>query len=58
MKDLPSYLLTPPSVPNHIYPALLGVDNENDLNQLDEIQFIDTQTGNVLHKVIPRDEKI
>ena len=43
---------------SHIYPALLGVDNDNDLNQLDEIQFIDTQTGNVLHKVTPRDEKV
>ena len=43
---------------NHIYPALLGVDNEHDLNQFDEIQFIDTQTGNVLHKVTPRDEKV
>lgn len=43
---------------SHIYPALLGVDNESDLNQLGEIQFIDTQTGNVVHKVTPRDEKV
>jgi len=43
---------------NHIYPALLGVDNKNDLNKLDEIQFIDTHTGNILHKVTPRDEKV
>lgn len=42
---------------NFIYPALLGVDNESDLKKL-EINFIDTQTGNVLHKVTPRDEKI
>ena len=42
----------------HIYPALLGVDNENDLNKFDEIQFIDTQTGKILHKVTPRDEKV
>jgi hypothetical protein len=36
---------------NHIYPALLGVDNQNDLNKkVDEILFIDTQTGDVLHK--------
>jgi hypothetical protein len=40
----------------HIYPALLGVDNKNDLNQFDEIQFMDTQTGNILHKVTPRDQ--
>lgn len=33
-----------------IYPALLGVENQNDLNKkVNEIQFIDTQTGNVLH---------
>lgn len=43
---------------NYIFPALIGVDNENDLMKLDEIQFIDTQTGNVLHKVTPRDEKV
>jgi hypothetical protein len=33
-----------------IYPALLGIDNAGDLNKMvDEILFIDTQTGNVLH---------
>jgi len=42
---------------NYIYPALL-VDNENDLKKLHEIQFIDIQTGNILHKVTPRDEKV
>lgn len=35
---------------SYIYPALLGIDNQNDLNnKVDEIQFIDTQTGKVLH---------
>jgi hypothetical protein len=43
---------------SHIYPALLGMDNANDLSQFGEIQFIDTQTGNVLHKLTPYDEKI
>ena len=43
---------------NYIFPALLGVENENDLKKLDEIYFIDTQTGNVLHKVTPHDEKV
>jgi hypothetical protein len=43
---------------NYIYPALLGVDKDSDLHELDEIQFIDTQTGNILHKVTPRDEKV
>jgi hypothetical protein len=43
---------------NYIYPALLGVDNESDLNQFDDIEFIDTQTGNILHKLTPYDEKI
>lgn len=42
----------------HIYPALLGVDNKGDLDKLGEIQFIDTQTGHVLHKLTPHDEKI
>lgn len=43
---------------SQIYPALLGVDNENDLSRFSEIQFIDTQTGNILHKLSPLDEKI
>lgn len=43
---------------SYIYPALLGVDNNSDLEKLDEILFIDTQTGNILHKVTPRDEKV
>lgn len=43
---------------SHIYPALLGVENEADLDKLDEIQFVETQTGNILHKVILRDEKV
>ncbi|KAA0992445.1 hypothetical protein [Dyadobacter aurulentus] len=43
---------------SHIYPALLGVENKSDLDQFDEIQFVDTQTGNILHKVNPRDKKI
>lgn len=43
---------------NYIFPVLLGVDDENELKKIDEIQFIDTQTGNLLHKVTPRDQKI
>ena len=35
---------------SYIYPALLGVDNQNDLNKkISEILFIDSQTGNLLH---------
>ena len=43
---------------SQIYPALLGVDNENELNQFGEILFIDTQTGNILHKLQPSVEKV
>ena len=43
---------------NYIFPALLGVDNETDLKKIDEVHFIDSQTGGVLHKVTPRDEKV
>lgn len=39
----------------HIFPALLGIDSKNDLKKIDEIQFVDTQTGNILHKVTSRD---
>lgn len=35
---------------SYIYPALLGVDNQSDFNKkVNEILFVDTQTGNVLH---------
>src|SRR6218665_2975050 len=40
---------------NHIYPALLGVDKKEDLRQFGEIQFIDTQTGSILHTLTPHD---
>jgi hypothetical protein len=34
----------------YIYPALLGVDNQEELQKrVNEILFIDTQTGKVLH---------
>ncbi len=34
----------------YIYPVLLGIDNQNELNnKVDEIQFVDTQTGELLH---------
>lgn len=33
-----------------IYPALLGIEKQSDLKEkVDEIQFVDTQTGEVLH---------
>jgi hypothetical protein len=35
---------------SYIYPALLGVEDQSDLNKkIDEIQFFDTQTGKLLH---------
>ncbi len=35
---------------NSIYPILLGVDNQSDLKEkVDKIQFIDSQTGKILH---------
>ena len=43
---------------NYIFPALLGIDNNNDLKKIGEIEFIDTQTGNALRKVTPHDKKI
>ena len=43
---------------SYIYPALLGVDDEHDLKKLDEVQFVDTQTGDLLYRVTPRDEKV
>jgi hypothetical protein len=35
-----------------IYPALLGIEKKSDLKKLfKEINFVDTQTGNVLHSL-------
>ena len=35
---------------SHIYPALLGLNNQQELNKkVNEILFVDTKTGNVLH---------
>ena len=42
----------------YIFPALLGIDNKNDLKKIDEIEFVDSQTGNTLHKVTPHDQKV
>lgn len=43
---------------NNIYPALLGIENEADVSQLDEILFVDTQTGNIIQKLVPGVEKV
>jgi hypothetical protein len=41
----------------HIYPALLGINEDSDLEKLGVIQFIDSQTGKVLYTV-KHDEKV
>ena len=43
---------------NYIYPALLGIDNDNDLDNLGEIQFVDTQTGNILYTIASHEQKV
>lgn len=43
---------------SQIYPALLGVNGKDVLNQFVEIQFVDIQTGMIVHKVTPSDEII
>ncbi|MEQ1733969.1 MAG: hypothetical protein ABL940_09855 [Bacteroidia bacterium] len=40
---------------SYIYPALLGVANATELSKFDEIQFVDTHTGKLLHKLTPND---
>lgn len=36
----------------YIYPALLGIENQKVLNEkVDEIHFVDTQSGKVLHSL-------
>jgi hypothetical protein len=39
----------------YIYPALLGIDKDDDLKKIDEIKFVDTQSGAILHTVNPGD---
>lgn len=34
---------------NNIFPALLGIGKNDDLTKIEEIEFVDTQTGNILH---------
>lgn len=35
---------------NYIYPALLGIRSDNNLDdKVKEIQFVDSETGNLLH---------
>ncbi len=43
---------------SYIYPALLGIDNDNDLDNLGEIQFVDTQTGNILYTIASHEQKV
>ncbi len=40
-----------PRLENHVLPMLLGVENKEDLEKLDEVLFIDTFTKEVLHKI-------
>ena len=39
----------------YIYPALLGINKNDDLKKIDEIKFVDTESGAILHTVNPRD---
>ena len=38
---------------NYIYPALLGIENNSDLKNFNEIHFVDTKTGKTLNKITP-----
>lgn len=48
--DFDSYYHT---LGNYIFPALLGIDDKKDLKKIKEIEFVDTRTGNIIHKVNP-----
>jgi hypothetical protein len=43
---------------NNIFPALLGISKNSNLKKIDEIEFVDSQTGATLHTVTPHDEKV
>jgi hypothetical protein len=42
----------------YIFPALLGLNENNDLDEIDKLEFVDSSTGNILHKMILHDEKV
>ncbi len=41
-----------------ILPALLGIGKSADLNYLPVVEFIDTQTGQVLQQITPHDKEV
>jgi hypothetical protein len=42
----------------YIFPALLGLNVNDDLEEIDKLEFVDSLTGNVLHKMTFHDEKV
>lgn len=40
-------------VESYIYPALLGINSKDDLKSIDAINFVDSETGKVLHTIRP-----
>jgi hypothetical protein len=42
---------------SYIYPALFGVEAK-DIKRIDEIEFVDTQTGKTLHKIKPHEQEV
>ena len=41
------------SIRHFVYPALLGIRDENELKKIDEVVFVNLLTGKVLQRVIP-----
>lgn len=40
-------------VESYIYPALLGIQNREDLKSIGAINFVDPETGRILHTIKP-----
>lgn len=53
--DFETYLGT---LEKWILPALLGIGTSADLNQIALVEFVDTDTGQSIHQIIPHDEEI
>ena len=45
-------------IEKHIFPVLLGIDDKQSLDKIDEIDFVDNQTGKILYKANQRDKEI
>lgn len=45
-------------IEKYVFPVLLGLDEENDLQKIEKVEFVDSQSGEVIYEILPHDQKI